>query len=64
LENINKDIGAVFSYDIVLQKALIAIITEEHFVAIIPLCETDWQQSEKYGIICSNNYINENYAVL
>ena len=47
-----------------LQKKMKVIVREDDFVAIIPLCETDWQKSEKYGKKITNGYIEGNYAIL
>jgi len=47
-----------------LQRRLKLIIKEDDFVAIVPLCETDWQKIEKYGMICQNEFIKGDYAIL
>jgi len=47
-----------------LQHKLEGVIGKNDSVAIIPLCEEDWQKTEKYGIIASNNFINGTYEIL
>ena len=48
----------------ILQKKLERIIKETDFIAIIPLCEQDWQKAEKYGAMVQSNYINGKYEIL
>jgi len=47
-----------------LRRRLDGIVIGDDFVAIIPLCERDWQKSEKYGILFPNQYIVEDFAIL
>jgi CRISPR-associated protein Cas2 len=47
-----------------LQQRLEEIADKNDFIAIIPLCESDWQKAEKYGIMASNNYNGLNYEIL
>ena len=47
-----------------LQRKLGDIIEETDFIAIIPLCEQDWQKGEKYGVITPNDFISSKYEVL
>ena len=49
-----------------LQKRLEALaVTEEgDSVALIPLCEQDWQKSERHGIIRKNDFVSGTYEIL
>lgn len=47
-----------------LQRKLEVLIEETDFIAIIPLCEQDWQKGEKYGIVAPDNFINGKYVIL
>ena len=48
----------------VLQKKLEKVIKEEDYIAIIPLCEQDWQKAEKYGTIAHDNSVKGKYELL
>jgi CRISPR-associated protein Cas2 len=47
-----------------LEKRIKEIIEDEDFVAIVPLCEKDWQKIERYGVMADNRYITGSYAIL
>ena len=47
-----------------LQKKLEKVIKEEDYIAIIPLCEQDWQKAEKYGTIVQDNSVKGKYELL
>ena len=48
----------------VLQKNLEKIIKEGDCIAIVPLCEQDWQKAEKYGKMAPVDFIEGKYAIL
>ena len=37
---------------------------DNDYIVIIPLCEKDWQKSEKYGTISLNSCENSRYVIL
>jgi CRISPR-associated protein Cas2 len=47
-----------------LQQRLLEVADENDFIAIIPICEKDWQKSEKYGIMTSSSSTGLNYEIL
>ena len=58
-ERIQKSVFEVNANDIVinaLQQRLEKAVGKDDFIAIIPLCERDWQKAEKNGEIASNSY--------
>jgi len=66
-ERIQKSVFEANANDSVinaLQQKLEGIAGENDFIAIIPLCERDWQKAEKYGIMASNSYTGLNYEIL
>jgi CRISPR-associated protein Cas2 len=47
-----------------LEKRLHSKIEGDDFVAIVPLCETDWQKIERYGIVQESNFVQGAFAIL
>lgn len=47
-----------------LERRLGQIIDGDDFVAIIPLCEEDWQKAERYGLALSCRYVSGPYEIL
>jgi CRISPR-associated endonuclease Cas2 len=48
----------------ILQKKIEKAVDDNDFVAIIPLCERDWQKAEKYGILLSSQVVTEPFEIL
>jgi CRISPR-associated protein Cas1 len=48
----------------VKQQRLKETAGRDDFIAIVPLCERDWQKIEKYGLMNSNNCTGLNYEIL
>ena len=66
-ERIQKSVFEVNANDIVinaLQQRLEKAAGKDDLIAIIPLCERDWQKAEKYGIMASASYTGLNYEIL
>jgi CRISPR-associated protein Cas2 len=66
-ERIQKSVFEANADDIVinaLQQRLEEFAGKDDFIAIIPLCERDWQKAEKYGIMGSNSYTGLNFEIL
>jgi CRISPR-associated endonuclease Cas2 len=66
-ERIQKSVFEANTNDIIinaLQQRLEEAAGENDFIAIIPLCERDWQKAEKYGIMGSRNCTGLNYEIL
>jgi len=66
-ERIQKSVFEANANDIVinaLQQRLEEVANKNDFIAIIPLCERDWQKAEKYGTMASDSHIGLNYEIL
>jgi len=66
-ERIQQSVFEVNANDIVinaLQQRLEKAAGKDDFIAIIPLCEKDWQKAEKNGVMASNGYTGLNYEIL
>ena len=40
-----------FEHIIIIKKRIEKVIQGNDFVAIVPLCDSDWQKIERYGIV-------------
>ena len=60
------EINSDYSIITVLQKKLEAVTVAEDgdCVAFIPLCEHDWQKSERYGIESSHDFVSGDFEIL
>jgi len=47
-----------------LRKRVESLLGEGDFVAIVPLCERDWQKVEQYGKIVPSQYVTGPFEIL
>jgi CRISPR-associated protein Cas2 len=49
---------------VIMEDKLKAVLEEEDYVVVFPLCDRDWQKAEKYGKRADGQFVTGQYEIL